>query len=114
MGKVTIKVHVVARRESASGRWLAGSPELDVWSSGDSPQDALNRAEEALVLFLDSATELGSVWDLLREAGVKVYATPDRVPPDSFLERVRNAVRGDSFPVQLTIPVPVEQQAAAL
>ena len=114
MGKVHIKVHVVAHRDPEVGRWVAGSPELDVWSSGDTPQEALNRAGEALVLFLDTATDAGSVWQLLRDAGVKAYSSPDSVPADGLLERFRNAVRGESFPMQLTIPASVEQQAAAL
>lgn len=113
MGKVHLKVHVVARRAAPAGRWVAGSPELDVWSSGDTPQDALTRAGEALVLFLATAADMGTVGEILRSAGIKVYEDPAEVPPDGIIERVRNAVRGDSFPVQLEIPVPSECQAAA-
>lgn len=113
MGKVHLKVHVVAHREAASGRWIAGSPELDVWSSGDTPQDALARAGEALVLFLSTATDMGTVWGLLNDSGIRFYSDPAEVPPDGIFDRVRNAFRGDSFPVELAIPIPPEHQAAA-
>lgn len=114
MGQVHIKVHVVARREAETGRWVAGSPELDVWSSGSTPQEALQRTDEAIILFLDTATEMGTVGEVLRQAGVRLYRTADRVPTDGFFERVKNAVRGDAFPLQLAVPVPMELQAAAL
>jgi predicted RNase H-like HicB family nuclease len=113
MGKVHLKVHVVAHREAAGGRWVAGSPELDVWSSGETPQEALVRTGEALALFLATAAEMGTAMALLAESGIKVYSDPSQVPPDNVLDRVRNAIRGDSFPVELTIPVPPEHQAAA-
>jgi predicted RNase H-like HicB family nuclease len=113
MGKVHLRVYVVAHREAASGRWVAGSPELDVWSSGDTPQDALARAGEALVLFLATAADMGTALTLLHESGIRVYSDPSQVPPDGILGRVRNAFRGDSFPVELAIPIQPEHQAAA-
>ncbi len=112
MGKVHLKVHVVARREAPAGRWVAGSPELDVWSSGDTPQEALARAGEALVLFLTTAAGMGTAMTLLHDSGIRVYSDPSQVPPDGILNRVRNAFRGDSFPVELAIPAPPEYQAA--
>ena len=65
MGKVHLKVHVVARREAPACRWVAGSPWLDVWSSGDTPQDALVRAGEAIALFLTTAADMGTLQQIL-------------------------------------------------
>ena len=112
MGKVHLKVHVVARREAPAGRWVAGSPELDVWSSGGTPQDALVRAGEAIALFLTTAADMGTVMAVLSASGIRVYSDASQVPPDGVFDRVRNALRGDSFPVELTIPAPPEYQAA--
>lgn len=71
----------VSRGES--GFWLAGSPELDVYSQGETPDDARANAIEALTLFLDSVAEKGTLLEVLQQSKIRVLEISALDRPDT-------------------------------
>lgn len=55
---------LVVRWDAEVNRYVAGSPELDVWSSGESEEEARERAKEAVSLFLEEVAAHGTGGDL--------------------------------------------------
>lgn len=106
---VWVALELLARFDRTLGCWVVGSPKLDVWSSGNTPQEALHRASEAITLFLDETTEMGTVWEILGSAGVELRESQEPPPTSSFWGRL---IR--SFVYQPFMPVvfPVSRQAA--
>ena len=51
------------------GVYVAYSPELDISSCGDSPNQAKSRLREAATLFLEEAAHMGTLREILAEAG---------------------------------------------
>jgi predicted RNase H-like HicB family nuclease len=52
-----------------SAMFVAHSSELDISSCGDTEQKALENLKEAVTLFLEEADKLGTVNQILQEAG---------------------------------------------
>jgi predicted RNase H-like HicB family nuclease len=106
-----IALKIVAKWDEESGRFVAGSQDLDVWSSGSDQLEALNRANEAILLFLEDISERGVMTRVLDECGVKVFEKkPEH--PDNLFGRLADAFRrGDVFSV--TIPLPAAAPAPA-
>ncbi len=98
-----IRINVLARFDGEVGRYVAGSPELDVWSSGETAKEALDRAQEAILLFLEEATEMRTIWGILEEAGFKLQPRPG---PDSVWQRLRYLAKGDFFPIVFPVQPP--------
>ena len=93
-----ISVDIFGRFDKETARWVAGSPQLDVWSSGTTPQQSLERADEAILLFLDEITVMGTVWKVLAEANVRIEKgeVPPRRSP-GLPTRLKNLFRGQAF-----------------
>jgi predicted RNase H-like HicB family nuclease len=53
------------------GTYVAYAPELDVSSCGDSLQESKSRLHEAVSLFLEEASRLGTLEEILSEAGIE-------------------------------------------
>ena len=51
------------------GAYVAYAPQLDVSSCGDSAEEAERMLQEAAALFLEEAQRLGTLEDILLEAG---------------------------------------------
>jgi predicted RNase H-like HicB family nuclease len=98
-----IGVLIVGKLDEGTGRWIAGSREFKVFSSGTTPQEAFDRAVEAVSLFLEQAAEMGTLDEVLREAGVRVAERPE--PSASLASRLRSAI-GGFFTFPASIPVP--------
>jgi len=98
-----IELNVVSKFDKEVNRFVAGSPELEVWSSGDTAKDALDRAQQAILLFLNEVTEMGTLWDILKEAGIDLHW---KHQPASLLERLPYVFRGDFFPIQFPVAEP--------
>jgi predicted RNase H-like HicB family nuclease len=105
-----IHVSVRTKFDKEVGRWVAGSPELEVWSSGQTPDEAFVRSREAILAFLDDATERGTVWKVLEECGVEVHETAD-VSVDPFFERLKSIFQNSIF-FPATFPVQSRDRAA--
>lgn len=50
-------------------QFIAHAMPLDVMSSGKSPEEARNALDEAVRLFLATASDMGTVTDILEESG---------------------------------------------
>ena len=74
-------VELVARWDPTASRFVAGSPALDVWSSGDTADHALGRARDAVALFIEEAEATGTLSEILTHAGLEVEATPREEGP---------------------------------
>ncbi len=90
-------VELWARFDKMLGRWIVGSPELDVWSSGKTPQESVERASEAITLFLDEATQMGTVWEILRSARIALRDRPEPPPTPGVFARLINSLSYKPF-----------------
>jgi hypothetical protein len=89
------------------GRFVAGSPELDVWSSGDTDVQARERASEAVILFLNEATEMGTVWQILRDARVDLHRDPNATY--SIWARLHRLATGHPRPIRFSVRPPASR-----
>ncbi len=72
--------------------YVAYAPELDVSSCGDSLSQAKTRLREAVGLFLEEASRLGTLGDILSEAGFERQGNTYRPHRVLTREKVRLAV----------------------
>ena len=72
-----ISLLIETRFDPEVGRFVSGSPELEVWSSGDTNTESEKRAQEAIRLFLEEVARLGTVWDILDEARITIHRDMD-------------------------------------
>lgn len=57
---------------SKKGKWVVAScPALDIFSQGDTEEEAKNNLSEALSLFFSSCIDRGTLDDVLKECGFK-------------------------------------------
>ena len=63
------RVHYRAEIFEEDGTFVSLSPELNVSSFGDTPEDAANSLQEAVELFLEGCEDLGTLRDVLEESG---------------------------------------------
>jgi predicted RNase H-like HicB family nuclease len=54
-------------------QFIAHAMPLDIMSSGSTPQDSREALQEAIELFFATASELGTLSDILAEAGYKYH-----------------------------------------
>lgn len=68
-------------------QFVAHATPLDVMSSGPTPADAAKALDEAVRLFLVTAKDIGTLEDLLQEAGYQLqqdhWVSPNRVAIES-------------------------------
>lgn len=99
------------------GLWVAGCPSLDVFSQGDSQQDAKDSLHEAVELWIDSCLERNTLGKALRELGWYRIQPGAELPVDGDVlgimqERAaRPSTLGEEYPLEVTIPA---YQAALL
>lgn len=67
MGNITIEYTVQIWEEG--NRFVAHAMPLDVMSSGKTPEEARKALDEAVHLFLITAAEMGTIEEILEEAG---------------------------------------------
>ncbi len=107
-----IHLDVHAKFDQEVNRWIAGSKRLDVWSSGDDPKKALDRAEEAIFAFLNEAEEMGTIWEVLKDAGIRVQRKEARSPEPVF-GRLLDAFKTEySFPLAFRLRTPSQEHCA--
>jgi predicted RNase H-like HicB family nuclease len=89
--------------------WVAGCPALDVYSQGDTQEDAKRSLEEAISLWAEDCHERGTLDQALRELGfIKVH--PGEVLNPNAEHIMVTPENGDTFPLSVSIPA---YQAAA-
>ena len=59
--------------------------------------------QEAILLFLDEATDSGNVWRILKEAGIEVFRKKADIRPDTLPERLLHAFKGAAFPLEFSV-----------
>jgi predicted RNase H-like HicB family nuclease len=75
-----------------NGKYVAYAPELDLSSFGNSVPHAKARLREAVALFLEGAARLGTLKDILSEAGFERHGSTYRPRRVLARERLRLAV----------------------
>jgi predicted RNase H-like HicB family nuclease len=75
-----------------NGKYIAYSPELDVSSFGDSVSHAKTRLREAVTLFLEGALRLGTLEEILSEAGFERHKNTYRPRRVLMREKLRLAL----------------------
>ena len=67
--------------------FVAHTPELDISSCGDTEQKALQNLKEAVTLFLEEADKLGTLNQILKEAGF--FKHDDKLEGPKFVSTQR-------------------------
>lgn len=102
---VVLQLSALVRREKES--WLAGCPSLDVYTQGETADEAKANLREAVELWIDSCIERNTLGKALQELGWF------RVPPGTSapvgidtIEVLREGTEslGEEFPLEVTIP----------
>jgi predicted RNase H-like HicB family nuclease len=70
-----------------SNQFIAHAMPLDVISSGRTPEEARQALDEAVRLFLETAAELGTLDEILQEAGYEFKQEDWISPPWVAIER---------------------------
>lgn len=65
MLKINVKVEIFQEDDV----YVALARDLDVSSFGDTPEDAQSSVQEALTAFIEECERMGTLWDVLEEAG---------------------------------------------
>jgi predicted RNase H-like HicB family nuclease len=92
-------------------RWVAGCPQLDVYSQGKTEQEAKDRLKQALLLWVESCFERGTLEDALRQVGFRRVASVPLGGQHIVAPAPETEATEGTFPVHLSIPA---YQAAAL
>ena len=85
MATITLRANLHRERN----QWIGWCPDLDVTSQGVSRPDAERNLREAVELFLETCQEMGTLEEVLREAGllpiaeVKTFQVPWPLLKDS-------------------------------
>ncbi len=110
---LTVTLQAFVRKETKR-RWVAVCPSLGVASQGTSAEDAKRSLREAVELWSESCVERGVLDQALRESNFRPLPMGE-LPPEGCdhvqVDQTMGDVRGDLFPVNVTIPA---YQAAAL
>lgn len=109
---LTVTLHAFVRKDTKR-RWSAVCPSLGVASQGINVEDAKRSLREAVELWFESCVERGVLDKALRESNFRPLQAGEL--PSEGSEHIRvdddaDDVRGDLFPVNVTIPA---YQAAA-
>lgn len=84
--------------------WLANCPALDVCSQGPSREEALVNLEDAVVFFIESCFERGTLFDVLREAGF------ERAPEEQVADWARGQ-EDDTLSIRVPLPFVIAERA---
>jgi predicted RNase H-like HicB family nuclease len=112
--QLEVKLKGVARREGR--RWVAGCPSLNVYSQGETREQAQRCLEEAVEPWFESCLERGTLDRALQEVGFR--PAPWGMPLVGHEEAVIVKQLGDAAivgkPFEFNISIPAYQAAAIL
>ncbi len=66
-----MKIEYIAQIWQEGSQFVAHAMPLDVISAGQTPEEARHALDEAVALFLETASEVGTLEDVLAEAGYR-------------------------------------------
>lgn len=106
---IGISVHLRCFVRSDDEHWIAGCPALDVFSQGTDREDAKRCLREAVLLWVESCVERGTLDEALRESGFRRVSPGEPALPDSGMVAMSQIAEegveyGDVFPIHLTVP----------
>ncbi|MBW8876967.1 MAG: type II toxin-antitoxin system HicB family antitoxin [Acidobacteria bacterium] len=109
---VELSVYLICTvKPEAGDRWVTGCPALDLFSQGETEEEAKRCLEEAIGLWIEDCLERGTLDEALQEVGFhRVHAATIR-SGDEHVSASLPRETPDTFSVHLTIPA---YQAAAL
>lgn len=87
--------------------WIAGCPSLDVFSQGDSSDDAKASLREAVELWFESCIERGTLQQAMQELGFRPISASHVLAEDEELVAMVETpeeVLGQPFSVDIEIP----------
>ena len=108
---IAVVLRLSAFLRKADGYWESACPTLDVYSQGDSEEEAKANLREAVELWMDSCLERNTLSDALRELGW--HRVPSGAPMPSDTDSIQvmtpedaelGRVLGDPFSVEVKIP----------
>jgi len=104
---VTLMVRLKCFVGEEDNYWVAGCPSLDVYSQGDSAEEARASIEEAVKLWFESCLERNTLARAMQELGFRPVQ-PGRLPEGSevvaIAEESPTEILGDPFEVAIEIP----------
>ena len=84
MNNISFTVHVFKEGQT----FVAYVPELDVSSCGSDPQEARKNIQDAVSGFLKTAAEMGTLREILEEAGYTLHENAWQSPEFVSLDRL--------------------------
>jgi len=85
-----IAVELVITKEGK--QYSSWSPQLDIASCGNSPEEAVKNLGDALELYLNTLEEEGEREQVFKERGVRIVSLDEPVIPTSFITQYRQRV----------------------
>jgi len=79
-GKIIVRAEIFKE----GNQYVSLCPELNVSSFGDTPEDAKKSLSEAVSLFFEECQEMGTLDDILREAGF-VFLDKEWISPEPVI-----------------------------
>ena len=82
--RVRIRTDIVVWYDHETDQWVSRCPLLDLYSQGDSREEAIRNIQESAYLFLTTCCELGTLTQVLHDCGVQPdpNVIPISVSPD--------------------------------
>ena len=82
-----VAVEVVVTKEG--NQYSSWSPEFDIASCGDSPEEAVKNLGDALELYLNTLKKEGEQERVFNERGIRIIHDDETVIPSSFVTQYR-------------------------
>ena len=76
--RVRIRIEILVWYDQETGQWVSGCPLFDLYSQGDSSEEAIRNIQESAYLFLTTCCELGTLTQVLHDCGVQ--SDPNVIP----------------------------------
>ncbi len=112
LGSVSLVVRLKCFVEEEDGLWVAGCPSLDVFSQGDSEEEARASIEEAVKLWFESCLERNTLTQAMQELGFRPIP-PGHTPAESedVIAMVESPTEILGQPFEIAIEIPAYQAA---
>ncbi|CCQ90785.1 hypothetical protein NITGR_380026 [Nitrospina gracilis 3/211] len=100
---VSFHLKLPIRVQKKETHFVAGSPVLDVWSQGENQDKAIQNAQEAIGLFLESCFDRGTLGDVLKGCGFISFSK------GTLLLREDAPSNPEDFEADIEIPLAISQ-----
>lgn len=97
MTHTSIEIDLTMQIWKEGNMYVSYSPELDISSCGETPEEAKKNLHEAVEAFLEEAESMGTLKNILEESGFIKDETVWKRPQIITTEKVRFAFPPDNF-----------------